>query len=240
MRNICDIHCHILPEVDDGASSMEESLNMLRMEFADGVQNIILTPHYRKEMFETPEEKMEQQFQALREAAKQILPELHLYLGCEVHTSMDMLEVFQYRKHLTLAGSSFVLTEFGGRDTKAYIKERCYSLLSNGYQPILAHVERYSCMMDDPGLVNGLRQMGCMIQVNAESILGKGGWAVKRFCRKLMQEDLLDFVGSDAHGTTRRIPQMGTCADYIEKKMGTGYAGHILRENPSIILGKEL
>lgn len=240
MENTWDIHCHILPEVDDGARTIDESLKLLRMEFDDGVRNIILTPHYRREMFETPEEKIEQQFQALRKAAKQTLPELHLYLGCELHTSMDMLEAFQHRKHLTLAGSFYVLTEFGGGDTKAYIKERCYALLSNGYQPILAHVERYSCILKDLDLVNELRQMGCMIQVNAESILGKGGWGIKRFCKKLMKEDMLDFVGSDAHGTTRRIPQMGACADYIEKKMGTEYAVHILCENPSIILGKEL
>lgn len=236
MENIYDIHCHILPGVDDGANSIEESMEMLRMEFADGVRNIIITPHYRKHMFETAEQEIVRQFFLVKSIAKQVSPDLRLYLGCEFHSSMDMLELFQEREHLTLAGSSYVLTEFSNGDTEAYIKERCYSLLSNGYQPILAHIERYICMRKNLDLIGGLRQMGVKMQVNAESIIGKAGWGIKRFSRSLMEHGMLDFVGSDAHGTSSRVPGMGAVAEYMEKKMGLAYTEQILINNPSEII----
>lgn len=237
MENLYDIHCHILPGVDDGADSIEKSMEMLKMEFKDGVRNIIFTPHYRRRMFETPEDKILQQFLTVKKAASQVLPDLKLYLGCELHSNMDMIDMLQERKNLTLAGSSYVLTEFSNGDTASYIKERCYSLLSNGYDPILAHIERYSCMKN-LDLVNELRQMGAKMQVNAESIIGKSGWNMKRYCRSLMKEDMLDFVGSDAHGTSRRAPRMGECAEYMEKKMGSAYTEQILIKNPSEIIGR--
>lgn len=238
MENLYDIHCHILPGVDDGADSIEESMEMLKMEFKDGVRNIIFTPHYRRHMFETPENEILQQFLTVKKAASQVVPDLKLYLGCELHSNMDMVDILQERKHLTLAESSYVLTEFSNGDTEAYIKERCYSLLSNGYEPIIAHVERYFCMKN-LDMVNELRQMGVRMQVNAESIIGKSGWKIQRYCRSLMKEGMLDFVGSDSHGWSRRAPKMGECAEYMVKKMGSAYTERILIENPSeIIIGR--
>ena len=237
MDNIYDIHCHILPEVDDGSRSMDESIQMLKKQYKDGVRTIILTPHYRKHMFETPEEKIVQKFGSLQQvAARKVSKDLRLFLGCELHTSMDMSELFEIRKHLTLAGSSFVLTEFSNSDSEEYIKERCYQMLSNGYQPILAHIERYEATYKDLDFVDELRQMGAAVQVNAESIIGKSGHGVKKYCKRLMKENLLDFVGSDSHRSDQRIPRMGECAAYMQKKMGTTYTRHILEENPSEIL----
>lgn len=237
MRGIYDIHCHILPGADDGSKSMDESIEMLKMQYADGVRAIILTPHYRKNMFETPEEVIVQKFGSLQQiAAEKLSTDLKLYLGCELHTSMDMLELFHLRKHLTLAGSSFVLTEFSNSDSESYVKERCYQLLSNGYHPILAHIERYACTYKNLDFVDELRQMGMRMQVNAGSITGSEGRSVKRYCRKLMKRDLLDFVGSDSHGTRKRPPEMGACAAAMEKQMGSSYAKHILIENPSGII----
>ena len=221
MEGTYDIHCHILPEVDDGSKSMDESIQMLKMQYEDGVRAIILTPHYRKNMFETPEEIIMRKFGSLQQIRTlNEVSDLKLHLGCELHTSMDMLELFQIRKNLTLAGSSFVLTEFSNTDSKDYVKERCYQLLSNGYQPILAHIERYECTYRNLDFVDELRQMGIRMQVNAGSILGSNGRSVKRYCRKLMKRDLLDFAGSDAHDTLQRPPSIGACATMLEKQMG--------------------
>ncbi|WP_334196479.1 CpsB/CapC family capsule biosynthesis tyrosine phosphatase, partial [Muricomes intestini] len=100
MDNIYDIHCHILPEVDDGSRSMDESIQMLKKQYKDGVRTIILTPHYRKHMFETPEEIIMRKFGSLQQRAEEkVSTDLKLHLGCELHTSMDMLELFQIRKN---------------------------------------------------------------------------------------------------------------------------------------------
>ena len=106
MKDLFDVHCHMVPGVDDGASDLEESLAMLKMEYRDGVRNIIVTPHYRRRMFETPAKKVHEQFQKLQEAAKKEYPDLSLYLGCELHSNMDLQEILEKRKYVTMAGSS--------------------------------------------------------------------------------------------------------------------------------------
>lgn len=237
MNNIVDVHCHILPEVDDGAKTMEMALKMLQMEYRDGVRSVILTPHFRREMFETPKEKIEKQFVLLKkEAEQQIGSELHLYLGCEFHANMTMVETLLNRERPTMAGSDFVLTEFSESSDFSFVRERAYDLISHGFVPIIAHVERYPKVRKNLGDLEALREMGARLQVNAESILGGEGFSVKRFCRALMKNNMLDFVGTDCHRTDRRVPNLGSCADYMEKKMGRSYTERILMQNPQEII----
>ena len=144
MKGLYDIHCHILPGVDDGARNMEESLWMLNKEYQEGVRHVILTPHFRYDMFEPHMNIVTRQFMQLRRAAMNIGDEgMRLYLGCELHSSMDMVECLKKGRRLTLAGSRYVLVEFSNGDEKNYIEERVRSLLMNGFIPIIAHVERY-------------------------------------------------------------------------------------------------
>ena len=89
-KGLFDIHCHIVPSVDDGASSAEEAYKMLQMEYRQGVRNIIATPHYRLQMFETPIKTVEHQFLVLKQLARKVAPDLHVYLGCEFHSNMEM------------------------------------------------------------------------------------------------------------------------------------------------------
>ena len=149
MKNLFDIHCHILPQVDDGARNMDMALKMLKMEYDDGVRSIILTPHFRREMFETPQEKIEDQFARLKEKAEQRFQGLQLYLGCEFHANMTMSETLLCRERPSMAGSDYVLTEFSSGADLAFVKERIYDLVSHGFLPIIAHVERYSQLRKD-------------------------------------------------------------------------------------------
>ena len=238
MKGIFDIHCHILPGVDDGSKSMDESLWMLKKEFDDGVRHIILTPHFRYEMFETPKEKLEERFEELKQLAqKEFGPSLALYLGCELHTSMDMEECLKAGTRLTMAGSRYVLAEFSGADIKIYIKGRVQQLVMNGFIPILAHVERYQVIRNDPGFLAELKDQGAYIQVNADTISGRDGLGAKWFAKKLMKENLIDFVGTDGHNSKDRSPEMEKCVRQMIKVMGEDYARHILIDNPSEIVG---
>ena len=143
MKELFDVHCHMVPGVDDGAADLEESLAMLKMQHEDGVRKIIITPHYRRRMFETPAKKVHEQFLKLQEAAKKEYPDMSLYLGCELHSNMDLQDILEKRKYVTMAGSSYVLLEFSEGDSAQHIRERVYNVLSCGYEPIIAHVERY-------------------------------------------------------------------------------------------------
>ena len=229
MMELFVVQCVLVRGVDDGAADLEESLAMLKMQHEDGVRKIIITPHYRRRMFETPAKKVHEQFLKLQEAAKNEYPDMSLYLGCELHSNMDLQDILEKRKYVTMAGSSYVLLEFSEGDSAQHIR-------ACGYEPIIAHVERYQATVKSVGFSSDLVDMGARLQVNVESILGKYTWGAKRYCRKLMKEDLLSFVGSDSHNTKTRIPNIGAGAAYVSKKMGEAYANRIFHDNPLEIL----
>ena len=108
-KGIFDIHCHIVPGVDDGATDIEETRKLLRMEYKQGVRNIIATPHFRFRMFETPVEKVKEQFKLVEKAAAEISPDLHVYLGCEFHSTMEMLPMLREKKVMTMGLTIYIV-----------------------------------------------------------------------------------------------------------------------------------
>lgn len=235
MTGYWDVHCHLLPGVDDGADSMEESMHMLQMEYTDGVRHIIATPHYRKGMFETPVGMLEAQYEAVCREARCRLPGLEIYLGCEFYANMDMTETLESGRRPAMGNARAVLAEFSGNVSEEFIRERTAALRAAGFTPVLAHVERYACLRENISLVRELVGMGAYIQVNAGSILGEHGRKCKKFCSRLRKEDLIHLIGSDAHGDQVRPPRIGACAAYLKKKCGSAYVEQIFCANPGEI-----
>lgn len=235
-EGIYDIHCHIVPGVDDGAADYEETKKLLRMEYDQGVRGIIVTPHFRFRMFETPIDQIKKQFLLVRKAAAEVGDDLNVYLGCEFHANMEMPNMLRAGEVSTMAESRYVLVEFSESSEDSYIKERTYTMLSNGYKPIVAHIERYEATRSDINFVEELVDIGAYMQINADSIIGKEGFSTKRYCRKLMKYDLVQYVGSDCHNLSSRLPHMGAAYDYVRKKMGAAYADHLFINNPRKIL----
>jgi protein-tyrosine phosphatase len=190
-------------------------------------------------MFETPLEKVVEQFILLKREAAKIGDGIDMYLGCEFHSNMEMARLLREGTIASMAGSRYVLVEFSGSAEENYIRERLYSLISSGYKPIIAHIERVEVLRKDMGVVEALSDMGARMQVNADSIIGKEGFGTKRFCSKLMKADLLDFVGSDCHGSSYRISRIGEAYDTVAKKFGDTYANRIFIKNPQKIIGQE-
>lgn len=236
MRDLYDIHCHILPGVDDGAKNMDIALALIEKEIEAGVETIILTPHFRKEMFEPDMEDIWNAYDELLYETR--YKNIRLYLGCEFHANMEMVETLDNELRPTLADSRYVLTEFAHNSTRAFMKERADALLMSGYRPIIAHIERYRATRKDFDLIEDLIEMGCEVQVNADAIIGRDGLGAQRFCKKLMQEDMLHYVGSDTHNLRGRAPHLGECCEYLKKHMGRLYTSRIMRDNPSKIVEK--
>lgn len=234
MRDLYDIHCHILPGVDDGAKNMDIALALIEKEIEAGVETIILTPHFRKEMFEPDMEDIWNAYDELLYETR--YKNIRLYLGCEFHANMEMVETLDNDLRPTLADSRYVLTEFAHNSTRAFMKERADALLMSGYRPIIAHIERYRATRKDFDLIEDLIEMGCEVQVNADAIIGRDGLGAQRFCKKLMQEDMLHYVGSDTHNLRGRASHMGECCEYLKKHMGRLYTSRIMRDNPSKIV----
>lgn len=230
---VTDIHCHLIPYVDDGASSFEEMKRLLQMEYHDGVRRIILTPHFRPELFETSQKKIRSYYELTKKVAKEV--GIRTYLGCEFYRYSDLLEDLKGKKVRTMHGSKYVLIEFAPQDLFQTIRNFLYELLANGYIPILAHVERYlECREIES--VQELSDMGVRIQVNAGALLGKQGIRIKQYCWKLIEENLIDFIASDAHDLKRRKPNLGKIIRKLERKKGRDYVRRIFEENPNMIL----
>lgn len=233
-KRIIDIHNHSLCCVDDGAGNLQESVQMLREAAGQGIEAVILTPHYRHGMFAYPMEEIEKQYHLLAEAAREI--EVELYLGCEYHVNSQVVETFQTGRCHALAGSDYVLTEYSYKTEYAYMVQYTHQLLSCGYIPVIAHVERYECIQKKPERCEELEDMGAWIQINADSVLGLEGWTLKHVCKKLLKMERVDVIASDAHGIRHRPNNLGQCYEYVTKKYGEKYADRMFYRNPGKVI----
>ena len=188
---LVDIHCHILPGVDDGAPDMETSRAMIRDAYEQGVRYIIATPHYRPEMFEPSMKKVIRVYHELRDYAEEV--GIGLRLGCEYYRNEQMIRHLDKKLRPTMLGSRYVLAEFSTNDSFVTVRNYIYELITKGYRPIVAHVERYFCCQE-PERIQELKKLGAQIQINADSVLGYEGHTIKKFCAGLMKDDLVDFI----------------------------------------------
>ena len=229
-----DIHSHLLYGVDDGPKGIEESIAMLEDAKEQGIDSMILTPHYRRGMFAYPNEEIEEHFKDLQSVAKEI--GIELYLGTEFHVNSSIIEYLKEGRCKTLAGTNYVLAEYKYDTEFTYIRASVQDLILHGYIPIVAHVERYACMVERLERVEMLRDMGALIQVNADAVLGIDGLKAKGYVKKLLKKGHVDFVASDSHGIKERVNNLGKCRDYLYKKYDNDYVDEMLEKNAQIIL----
>ena len=194
-----DIHTHIIPYVDDGSPNLETSIAMIKHELAIGVDEIIATPHHIYSRYESTVEVIKERFNFLcEEVKKQNLP-VTLYLGQEIYFTHkeDIIQMLKEGKLLTLNNTNRVLLEFSFHREPENLLEVIYNFRVNGYQVIIAHVERYEWMTYQK--VVALVNEGAKIQINSDAVLGYTSWKEKRFVRKLLKNNLVDYVASDTH-----------------------------------------
>lgn len=238
--DLIDIHCHILSGVDDGAKSMEESLKMLQIAQENAIRTIIVTPHNKPGRHNVHIPSMNAYMKQLQEQMNRIGLSIELIGGSELYYRMELAQELHGGVARTMADSRYVLVEFGPMDDYDYLRNGVYDLLAEGYFPIIAHVERYQCLLDHVDRIEDLSGMGAYIQVNAGSVMGDGGFKVKSFTRKLLKHELVQFVATDAHDTKKRAPELKKCADYIVRKYGEEYTEDIFRNNPEHIIRNEI
>lgn len=226
-----DIHTHILPGVDDGSQSMETTLEMLRMAQDEGITHIIATPHYRSGRFRADSVGLHEKLQKVQKAAKENSISIKLYLGNEIYYRSELEDKLQSGELCSMNDTEYLLIEFSPMESFSYIRNAVDEVFGMGYIPIIAHVERYQCMVKKMDNVRELKGMGCHIQVNAASVIGKNGLACKWFVRKLLKQELADYIGTDAHNNQDRRPMMQKCAKLLYRKYGAAYADALLFGN---------
>ena len=230
--SITDIHCHILPGVDDGAKSMEQSMEMIDIAYENGIDTIIATPHHMPEGRNVSPTGIKERVAKLQAYADEKDYDMTILPGNEIYYHSDVAEMLDERQICTLAGSSCVLVEFSPMDESRYIRNSLAELQNMGYDPIIAHVERYMSLLKAPfEKIQELRDMGILIQVNANSVMGGFGKPTKAIVEKLLKNRLVDFIGTDAHSSGTRSPAIRECAEYLSSKYPADYVEELLYGN---------
>ena len=239
MQASVDIHCHIMPGVDDGSRDIATSLEMLRIAARNGITDVILTPHHKPMHHNVSPEHNKVYTDKLREAAEQYGIRIRLYPGNEIYYSDETQRELEEGKICTMAGSDYVLVEFHPTNPYRAISNAVYQIQAAGYIPIIAHVERYSDIVSHPAYVQELIDKGCYIQVNASAIMGLYGFGIKWFAKKLLRNRQVHFVATDAHDTNRRAPHLADCRSLCERKYGKDYADKIFHDNAISVIRNE-
>ena len=181
MEGFIDMHCHILPGVDDGAKDIKETKEMLRIAYEEGIRCIIATPHHHPKRGKESPKILRRQAKLVREAAHEIDEHFRIYLGTEIFFGQDVPDKLEAGEILSMNNRDYVLVEFSPSDTYAYIRQSLQQMQMAGYEVILAHVERYNCIIKEIELAEQLWEMGIRLQVNADSITGENGRELKKF-----------------------------------------------------------
>ena len=235
---ITDTHMHIIPNVDDGSPSLEESITMLQMSAEQGVGRVIATPH----SWGTDDcgiEYMLSQFEDLKTAVQQRQIPVELYLGCEMlvyaSTVDNCIRKLDAGKYPTMCGTRYVLTEFDpGRYSQEDADYCIRKILAAGYTPIIAHVERYP--LPSIECVQKMKDIGALMQINAYSIVNDKKERTRNNANVLLSERLVDFIGSDAHRLGHRPPVVADGVDAMIRLYSEEYARKVLEDNPQNLL----
>lgn len=231
-----DIHAHILPGVDDGSRSMEETLRMVQTAYEQGIRTIIATPHYVPGGDNLPVEKLKGFQKQVQAEIVGLYPDMKLLLGNEIYYSGSAIELLRSKEALTLADSRYVLVEFSTRESYDLIYRGMGELIRAGYWPVLAHVERYRCLIKHEYRISDLIELGCYIQMNGDSVLGGILDSEAIYNRKLVRQGFVHFIGSDCHDDRIRIPCMKSAEKTLQKKCDEGSLKKLFYENPFKVL----
>ena len=203
---------------------------MIREEHAQGVRHIIFTPHYRPGMFTVSPTERVQAFRETVEQVQPLYPDMTFYLGCEVHVHKDILQTLQVPA-CRINDGLVVLLEYKTNGSFKELEQVVTSLVAEGYQPILAHAERYRCMYEGANRPALIRQAGALIQINAETFLERNRSPRKKFASALMEQGLVDFVASDAHDMHFRRVNIAECVGVIRKQFGEEACARVFHQN---------
>jgi protein-tyrosine phosphatase len=230
-----DIHCHILPNFDDGPADMETSIGMGRIAASEGFKGIISTSHGDEAALEGYE-MMQARLEAVREAWAAAGLKIRLELGAEIYLRPGTVDQLKFGHLWSLAGSRYVLVEVPYQPWPPYADESLYSLQLAGYVPILAHPERYTAIQSNPNKMYELAERGILGQVTAGALLGAHGNTIKKCAETLVQHGLVQFISTDAHGTGRRSPHLKEAVEYAGTLIGIEQAEKLVKRNPARIL----
>ncbi len=217
----CDIHSHILPEIDDGSKSLEESLDMLQEMHSLGYKKLIATPHVMMDVYPNSREIILDKLAMLQEAANFFGLEITLQAAAEYYLDEQFMELIRKREILTF-GKNYLLFESSYLDRPIFLEDAIFQMQAKGYIPVLAHPERYR-YITDKSEYKKLKDLGVLFQVNLNSFVGMYGKSAKEKARYLADNSMVSFLGSDLHSKKQ--------TEYLKKVFASGVINDIFEKN---------
>lgn len=199
-----DIHCHILPGIDDGAVTESDSLAMAREAVQQGIHTIIATPHHKNGSYDNTKDSIVKSVEVLNELLMNEDIPLTLLPGQEIRINGDMIDDIEKNELLSLNHTKYMFVEFPSGSVPRYAKQMLFDLQVSGYTPVIVHPERNSELIQNPAKLYEFVRKGALTQITAASLIGKFGKNIQKFSKQLVDANLTHFIASDAHNTTTR------------------------------------
>lgn len=231
-----DVHTHIIPNIDDGSKNVEETFKLINEAKEAGFTDIILTPHYITNYYETPGTEVNFWTESLQKIVNEKNLGLKLHSGMEIYISDEISELVKNGTIITLAGSKYILIEFPMNTKMKSVDEILFIMRNMGYKVIIAHPERYKYIQDNVEYAMQLVEEGCMLQSNYGSIVDIYGKEAQKTLKKLLKMNLVSFLGTDTHkeGTIYQI--MPKILKKLRKIIPEEKLYELTTENPRKIL----
>jgi protein-tyrosine phosphatase len=233
---VIDLHCHMLPGLDDGAADLSVSLEMAGASVADGITVLACTPHILPGLYHNTGPSIRQATRELQGALDQAGIPLRLVIGADVHMVPDMIDGLQSGRLLSLADSRYVLVEPPHHVAPIKLEEFFFGLVVAGYVPILTHPERLSWIEAQYATIQRLTRSGVWMQITAGSLSGGFGRRVQYWAQRMLDEGCVHILASDAHDARQRPPGLSKGRDLAASRVGAREAQHLVLTRPMGIL----
>ncbi|MCM3670890.1 tyrosine protein phosphatase [Mesobacillus maritimus] len=230
-----DLHCHILPGIDDGAQTIQDSLAMAKTAVQEGITTIVATPHHRNGHYDNPKSAIIKKVEELNQQLKHENIDLTILPGQETAINGDFLVDYENDQIMTLNGTHHVFVEFPSSHVPRYAEKMLFDLQLKGLVPVIVHPERNAEIHERPEKLYNLINKGSLAQLTAGSLCGKFGKKIKSFSEQLIEANLVQFIASDAHNVTSRAFHLGQAYDLIEKQYGTDMV-YLFAENAELLI----
>lgn len=231
-----DLHTHILPNIDDGARNIEETLCLMQEAESVGFQAVIATSHYIEGYYETDVLEREVWINAIYKKLQEENIKLKLYLGSEIYLSENMIQLLEKGKASTINDTSYVLFEMPLNIEPLNLYNVVYEMIQYKLTPILAHPERYLFVQQDPELIYDLIEKGVLMQSNYASIIGYYGPKAQIIVKNLLQNNMVHFLGSDVHRKNTIYPKIPQILGILTEMIGKEKLEKLTTINPKLVL----
>jgi len=239
-----DLHAHILPHLDDGAESLEESIEMCWLSYKDGVRTVVATPHILEGVYPNHRPAILAKVQELNEAIKKFNASAHppidafrILPGADVHFSSEMPRLCENGGIVTVNDKGrYLMVEFDFQGIPYHSEEVLFRLMAKGIIPIITHPERNLEIGQKPQRYGEMIRRGCLGQVTAMSLTGGFGPGVRRTAERLLKNRLVHVIASDTHSIDARPPILSTAVRAAEKIVGNEEAQKMVTEYPQAII----